>query len=402
MTSCLLSIFRLGYIGLPTAALIAESGLEVNGVDISKNIVNKINKGDIHIFEPNLKEIVQKVVKKGFLKASTRGSNADVFIITVPTPLEKNKIESPKPDISFVIQAAKEIAKFIQEGNLVILESTCPVKTTENIYNLIKEESYISNFEIAYCPERVIPGNIFNELKNNSRVIGGLTPKASQKSEALYKIFCKGKILCTDAKTAELVKLTENSYRNTNIAFANEISIIATEYGINPYELITLTNYHPRVNILNPGCGVGGHCIAIDPKFLISDLPELSLLTRISCEVNDKKTKWVTNEIISNANQFLKSKNREPVIGIFGITFKSDVDDIRESPAIKIVESLFKNGNDLLICEPNLEKHNEFNLIDIKYALNNSDILVFLVKHSKFKSLNIDSKICLDFCGLGY
>ena len=338
-------IIGLGYIGLPTAALIANKGFKVHGVDIQESIIKKINKGKIHIIEPGLDKYVKNAVEIGNLKAASKPQKSDIFIITVPTPI-KNK----KPDLSFVESAIKMIIPYLEKNNQIIIESTCPVGTTEYINEKILKDTNLKDNDIflAYCPERVLPGNIFFELENNDRIIGGVNNKSTKKVVEFYNKFVKGKLLETDSKTAEMVKLTENSFRDINIAFANEISILCEENNVDVWELVDLANKHPRVNILEPGPGVGGHCIAVDPWFLVSSNNKSSKLIRTAREVNLNKEKWVINKILDSNNK---------TVTIYGITFKPDIDDIRESPSLNIANYLQKIKKlDVKIVEPNISK----------------------------------------------
>tara|TARA_B100000886_G_C20412528_1_gene487734 strand:+ start:30 stop:1238 length:1209 start_codon:yes stop_codon:yes gene_type:complete len=394
-------VIGLGYIGLPTAAIIANANHEVIGVDINEEIVNTINSGNVHFFEPGLKKLVKEMVSLKKLKSNTNPCEADVFIIAVPTPFKESKTNIPEPNIDYVLSAAEKISPYLKDGDLIIIESTSPVGTTEKIKSTLKKSLRcdIENIHICYCPERVIPGNIIQELQNNNRIIGGIKAIDSQIARKFYKTFCKGEINLTDAKTAELIKLTENTFRDINIAFANELSIICDKFKVDVKELINLSNKHPRVNILQPGCGVGGHCIAIDPWFLASALPESSKLIQTARRVNNEKVLWVINKI-KETFRYLKKKNgRNPVIGCLGLTFKPNVDDIRESPAKKIVENLYSSNHELLLCEPNLKFFNDKKLETLDYVIDKSDFIVILVAHYEFKNINLKNKIYIDFCG---
>ena len=400
MSKC--CIIGLGYIGLPTASIIAKANHSVVGVDINPKIVENVNNGDIHFFEPGLEEIVRELVSLNKLSASLKPVSADIFIIAVPTPFKEKNKGIPEPDIQYVLDAAEKISPYLEKGNLIIIESTCPVGTTEKfkleLKNLIKCD--LEELHICYCPERVIPGNILKELVFNNRVIGGLKEEDSKLAKDFYKTFCKGEIKITEARTAELVKLTENTFRDVNIAFANELSIIADHFNVDVNELIHLSNQHPRVNILKPGCGVGGHCIAIDPWFLASALPNNTHLIQASRNVNIQKVFWVINKIKEKAKEFEHNHGRMPMIGILGLTFKPDVDDVRESPAKKIIDDLIFNKMNLLICEPNLKQLKNISLFDLDYVIENSDFLVFLVAHKEFKNLNLKNKAYFDVCGV--
>tara|TARA_B100000886_G_scaffold296523_1_gene223781 strand:+ start:37054 stop:38268 length:1215 start_codon:yes stop_codon:yes gene_type:complete len=395
-------VVGLGYIGLPTAALIAKSNNFVLGVDINKNVVDTINKGKVHFFEPGLENLVKETITEKKFKASLNPSFSDVFVIAVPTPFKKKEGKIPQPDIQFVLSAARSISPYLRDGNLIIIESTSPVGTTEKVKEEIEKFALCNtdNIHICYCPERVIPGNIINELVLNNRVIGGIKNNDAKMAKIFYESFCKGNIQLTDVRTAELVKLAENTFRDVNIALANELSMICDNLNIDVHELIHLSNQHPRVNILNPGCGVGGHCIAIDPWFIASACPEASELIQIARKVNNDKAEWVTNKIIENANILKNTIGRDPKIGCLGLTFKPDVDDIRESPAIKIVENLISVKAELLICEPKLLEFDIFELKSLNYVLENSDMIVILVSHKEFKGIDFLNKLVFDFCGI--
>ena len=391
----------LGYIGLPTSALIASNKIKVLGVDINEDVVNTINKGQIHIVEPDLEIKVMDTVSKGFLKASTKPAPADVFLIVVPTPFKKNN----EPDISFVIDATKEIIPFLKEGDLYIIESTSPIGTTEKMQDLIYSirPELKDKIFIAYCPERVLPGNIMYELINNDRVVGGVDINSTKKAVSFYKKFVKGKIHSTNARTAEMCKLVENSSRDVQIAFANELSLICDKANIDVWELIDLANKHPRVKILQPGCGVGGHCIAVDPYFIVSDYPMESKIISKAREINNYKAIWCVEKIINEILQFEINFGKKPKIALMGLTFKPNIDDLRESPAKFIVEQVIQKTDykNCFIVEPNLKDHNLFKLVDYKNAVKMANIIVYLVAHREFKSLKIKSdKIIIDFCGV--
>lgn len=400
MKSC--CVIGLGYIGLPTAALIAKSGIKVYGFDINEEVISSVNKGLIHIYEPYLDDLVKDVVSKNLLIADTKPIKSDVYLITVPTPFKKTKNKLPEPSTDFVESAIISILPLIKKGDQIIIESTCPIGTTRKISEIIDKSNKVktSDIYLSYCPERVLPGNILDELVKNDRVIGGFSKKSGEYAKEFYKIFCKGKIIITDDKTAELVKLTENSYRDVSIAFANELSIIANHFGVRINELIKIANHHPRVNILNPGCGVGGHCIAVDPWFIASQAPDISCLIQMARNVNLNKEKWVINQIIEKANIKRKEINREPLIGLMGLSFKPDIDDLRESPALKISLELKKLNFDLLNCEPNIKLLKNFKLKDLDYVIKKSDFIVFLVKHKEFLKLDLTKLDYIDFCGL--
>ena len=395
-------VLGLGYIGLPTAALLAKTKKKVIGVDINPNIVETINCGNIHIVENGLGALVKEVVSNGYLTANSEPVKADVYVIAVPTPLDEVQKGIPSPNIEFVITAAISISKFIEPGNLVILESTSPVGTTEKIAELISKKSGISNdlISIAYCPERVLPGRALIEITSNNRVVGGINKNSEIKVKNFYESFCNGSITTTDSRTAELVKLVENAYRDTNIAFANEISMISSELEIDCENVIKIANNHPRVNILKPGCGVGGHCIAVDPWFIASQLPNQTKLIQTARNINLRKTIWSIERINNLVNLYAENNKIKPVIGIFGLTFKEDIDDIRESPALIIAEKLIENGHNIIICEPHLKKYKDFKIMSSKDIIDMADILVFLVAHSSFKKLKIKGKKIIDLCGI--
>lgn len=389
-------IAGLGYIGLPTAALLANRGFFVHGVDVIPSVVSTINKGEIHIIEPELDTFVRSAVQSGKLTANLVPALADVFIIAVPTPFKENK----EPDLSYVFSAAKAIAPFLRAGNLVILESTSPIGTTQKIKDLLEKQGInVAELFIAYCPERVLPGHVMKELIENDRIVGGLTPEATDKVASFYKKFVSGEVLKTEAKTAELCKLAENSYRDTNIAFANELSLISDAAGVDVWELIKLANKHPRVNILQPGTGVGGHCIAVDPWFIISAYPEQSKLIRCAREINTYKTEWVIEKISLEAKRISLVLGRAAVIAVYGLSFKPDIDDLRESPAIHVYTAL-KAGHSVLAVEPHVKSHATIKLVDLNQALDSADLHVFLVAHKQFKTLNLEGKTVLDFCNL--
>ena len=391
----------LGYIGLPTAALIAEGGTQVHGVDINQNVVDTINRGEIHIVEPSLDISVSNAVSKGFLKAATTPVEANTYLIVVPTPF-KDKHE---PDISFVKSATTAILPLLKKGDLYIIESTSPVGTTEKMMHYIYEERPELNgkLHIAYCPERVLPGNVMYELVHNDRVIGGVDETSTEKAVAFYAKYVKGELHKTNARTAEMCKLVENSSRDVQIAFANELSLICDKADINVWELIKLANKHPRVNILQPGCGVGGHCIAVDPYFLVSEYPMESKIIGTAREVNNYKSFWCAEKVQSVKLQFELQHGRKPKIALMGLAFKPNIDDLRESPAKYIVQRVLQNANneEYYIVEPNIDTHNIFKLTELDIALKNADIIALLVAHDEFKNLPIKSdKIVLDFCGV--
>lgn len=390
----------LGYIGLPTAAVAASKGIEIVGVDINPSVVNTINEGKIHIVEPDLDKVVKKVVENGSLRASLQPELADAFFIVVPTPFKQNH----RADISYVESATRMVIPFLREGNLFVVESTSPVMTTEKMADIIYKErpELIDKIFIAYCPERVLPGNVLYELENNDRVIGGINNDSSEKAIEFYSKFVKGKLHKTNARTAEMCKLTENSSRDSQIAFANELSMICDKAGINVWELIELANKHPRVNILQPGCGVGGHCIAVDPWFIVSDYPEQANIIKRARETNDYKADWCANRVIEECQNFSNIYGREPIVACMGLAFKPDIDDLRESPAKYITSRIISEVRaDVLVVEPNVENHKSFKLIDYNDAYLKSDIIVWLVRHKEFMQIpKSESKIELDFCGV--
>jgi len=391
----------LGYIGLPTSALIASHGTNVLGVDINQSVVDTINHGKIHIVEPDLDKIVSKAVSQGFFKASTTSSSADVYLIVVPTPFKGNH----EPDISFVEAATKGIIPLLKKGDLYIIESTSPIGTTEKMQKLIhtSRPDLKGAIHIAYCPERVLPGNVMHELVDNDRVIGGVDEASTQKAISFYRKYVKGELHGTNARTAEMCKLVENSSRDSQIAFANELSLICDKADINVWELINLANKHPRVNILQPGCGVGGHCIAVDPYFIVFDYPAESKMIRTAREVNNYKSYWCIEKIQNEKLQFELKYGRKPKTALMGLAFKPNIDDLRESPAKYIAQKVLQNSNneEHFIVEPNIESHSVYKLTDYKEAINKADIVVFLVSHKEFLNLDIlDEKILLDFCGV--
>jgi UDP-N-acetyl-D-mannosaminuronic acid dehydrogenase len=391
----------LGYIGLPTAAIAASKGVDVVGVDINPAVVGTINQGKIHIVEPELDKVVNEVVERKRLRAALTPEEADIFLIVVPTPFKRNH----RADITCVENATRSVIPFLKEGNLFIIESTSPVRTTEKMAALIfkarpelKDKIYI-----AYCPERVLPGNVIYELENNDRIIGGLNSASSEKAAAFYSLFVKGALHQTDAHTAEMCKLTENSSRDVQIAFANELSIICEHNGINVWELIELANKHPRVTILQPGCGVGGHCIAIDPWFIVSDYPEQANIIKQARETNDYKADWCAQKVIETCHTFEIQNNREPVVACMGLAFKPNIDDLRESPAEYITSRILSEARaKVLVAEPNITVHRTFSLANYSDAYRQADIIVWLVRHKEFLMLSQkdSDKIELDFCGI--
>ncbi|GAB5410230.1 MAG: UDP-N-acetyl-D-mannosamine dehydrogenase [Balneolaceae bacterium] len=395
------TVIGLGYIGLPTAALLAKNQILVYGVDINKSVVDTVNRGQIHIKEPDLKEIVKEVVSNGFLKASLVPTASDVYLIVVPTPF-KGKNE---PDISFVEAAVKSILHLLKESDLVIIESTSPIGTTEKISEQIfsARPELKESLNISYCPERVLPGNIMYELVHNDRVVGGINEVSTIASIEFYKRFVKGELHKTNARTAEMCKLVENSSRDVQIAFANELSLICDKADINVWELINLANKHPRVNILQPGSGVGGHCIAVDPYFIVSEFPLESQLIGKAREINNYKAFWVSEKIKNTMLEFEIKNGRKPKLALLGLAFKPNVDDLRESPAKYIVQKVLQNTNneEIYIVEPNIKAHKVFKLTDVQKAIKQAEIVAYLVNHKEFRGLGKpENKIILDFCGV--
>lgn len=406
------AVVGLGYIGLPTAAVLASRGLDVVGIDINQHAVDTINKGRIHIVEPDLDIVVRSVVSTGKLKATTAPEQADAFLIAVPTPFTGS---DHLPDLSYIESAAKAIAPVLQRGNLVILESTSPVGTTEKLAGWMAQHRPDLTFPaksvahpdiyIAHCPERVLPGHVLTELVSNDRVIGGMSFACATKAAKLYKTFVRGECVLTNTRTAEMAKLTENSFRDVNIAFANELSIICEKLKINVWELIKLANRHPRVNILNPGPGVGGHCIAVDPWFIVSSAPEEAKLIKQARLVNDSKPHYVIQKVETAADQFKK-----PVIACLGLSFKADIDDLRESPAVDIVRNLHNNSiGELLLVEPNIDsippnlKMDGLTMHSLDEALEKANIILILVDHKEFKQIDrtqLAAKIVIDTRGI--
>ena len=390
-------VIGLGYIGLPTAALLANRNYEVHGVDIVKSTIDTINQGNIHIVEPDLDTFVRSAVNSGNLIADLTPKKSDVFIIAVPTPFHEGYV----PNIDYVISATESIAPYLEEGNIVILESTSPVGTTDKIAEVLASKGIdINKIHIAHCPERVLPGQIMRELVENDRIVGGITKEATKATAEFYKTFVSGEVLQTDAKTAEMAKLTENSYRDLNIAFANELSILSDKFDINVWELIKLANRHPRVNILQPGVGVGGHCIAVDPWFIVHAGGEDAKIIRTAREVNNYKTEWAIEKIKNAALQFENRQGRKAKIACMGLAFKPNIDDLRESPSVYVTRRLLSDGLEVLPVEPNLKSSEEFTLVNMEEALKEADIIIFLVAHNEFKDIAILDKEVFDFCGV--
>jgi UDP-N-acetyl-D-mannosaminuronic acid dehydrogenase len=397
-------VVGLGYIGLPTAALLASNGYSVLGTDLSQHAVETINQGNIHIVEPDLDAFVRSAVTAGRLKAFTTPQKGDIYMICVPTPFHEGE-GIPQPNLDYVLSATRSIAGFVKAGDLVILESTSPVGTTEMMAKVLSDAGVdVSQVHIAYCPERVLPGKIMTELVENDRVVGGLTPEATQMVGDFYRTFVRGGVLATDAKTAEMCKLTENSFRDVNIAFANELSLICAKEGINVWNLIQLANRHPRVNILQPGAGVGGHCIAVDPWFIVARDPGNAQLIRTAREVNNHKTVWAIDQIKIAVADASARTGRKPKVACLGLAFKPDIDDLRESPALHIAAALKSQGYDVIAVEPNIKSHEQFELVTLDEALQTADVFAVLVKHRQFlvpmaKQQLADLK-AVDFCGI--
>ena len=418
-----ISIVGLGYIGLPTAAVFASRKVNVIGIDVNQHAVDTINQGKIHIVEPDLDKMVHEVVTDGFLRATTKPEKADAFLIAVPTPFKEGPTGPHHPDMDYIESAAKSIAPILKKGDLVILESTSPVGATEQMAAWMSEvrpdltfpqtHGEDSDIRVAHCPERVLPGQVLRELVQNDRVIGGMTRKCSDAAARLYKIFVQGQCVITNARTAEMCKLTENSFRDVNIAFANELSIICDKLDINVWELIKLANRHPRVNILQPGPGVGGHCIAVDPWFIVSAAPAEAQLIRSAREVNDSKPNWVLDKVKISVATYLMANPaksaKDVVIACYGLAFKPDIDDLRESPAMRIANMLAAtHPGALMVVEPHVEKLPSTlsecaTLVDAAAARDGAHIALFLVAHKAFKDEPVEwtDKITINTCGLG-
>lgn len=391
----------LGYIGLPTAIVAAKQGIQVIGVDINPKIVELTNQGIIHIVEPGLQELCQEVVASGCFKASLKPEESEAYFIVVPTPFKGNH----EPDISYVESATRVILPLLKKGDLYVIESTSPVGTTDKMAELIFTErpELKGEIYIAYCPERVLPGNVIYELVHNDRVIGGIDEASTDKAVAFYSQFVTGMLHKTNSKTAEMCKLTENSSRDVQIAFANELSLICDKAGINVWELVALANKHPRVNILQPGCGVGGHCIAVDPYFITAEFPMESQIIGKAREINNYKAFWCAEKVQNAMLKFELERGQKPVVAMMGLAFKPDIDDLREAPAKYITAKVIQGSNnaDILVVEPNVEEHKVYKLTSYKKAYQEADIVVFLVAHKEFKALPYnDDKIILDFCGI--
>lgn len=391
-------VVGLGYVGLPTAAILASRGYHVYGVEVNPSVVDTINAGNIHIIEPELDLLVRAAVQTGRLRAHPTPESADIFIIAVPTPFNE---DDHSPDLRYVEAATHAICPFLVEGNLVILESTSPPGTTERIAEIVRTETGLGPpaIQFAHAPERVLPGKVLQEVVANDRVVGGLDQPSTEAAVAFYRTFVSGEIFATSARMAETVKLAENAFRDVNIAFANELSIFADKFSLDVWELIRLANRHPRVTILQPGCGVGGHCIAVDPWFLVHAAPECTGLIQAARAVNEGKPHWVTQRVLKHAERF-----KQPVVAVLGLAYKPNIDDLRESAAVEVVRLLVESGLcHLRIVEPNIRAHERFDLYPLNEALAEADIVVFLVNHREFQSLplhHLSEKVLIDTCGV--
>lgn len=392
----------LGYIGLPTAIISSQHGINVCGVDINPKVVEKTNKGELHIVEPGLQDLLKKAVASKSLVASTTPVESDVYLIVVPTPFKAKH----EPDISYVQSATKTVIPFLKEGDLFVIESTSPVGTTEKMAELIFAErpELEGRIHIAYCPERVLPGNVIFELVNNDRVIGGIDDASADAAAEFYGKFVSGQLHKTNCRTAEMCKLVENSSRDVQIAFANELSMICEKARINVWELISLANKHPRVNILQPGCGVGGHCIAVDPYFISSAFPNEAKIIAQARSINNYKSEWCVEKAKNAILSFQLKNCKKPQVALMGLAFKPNIDDLRESPAMKIAKRLFTEMPDVKfnIVEPNISSHPDFDIVDFQTAFEQSDIVVYLTAHKQFFMLpqETNDKLILDFCGV--
>ena len=391
----------LGYIGLPTSIIAAKNGIQILGVDINPKVVEKTNAGELHIIEPGMEEILKEVVMSGMFRASTIPEVCDAYFMVVPTPFKGNH----EPDISYVEAATRSVIPYLKEGDLYVIESTSPVGTTELMASIIYAErpELEGQIYIAYCPERVLPGNVIYELIHNDRVIGGLNPESTEKAINFYSQFVRGVLHKTNARTAEMCKLTENSSRDVQIAFANELSMICDKANINVWELINLANKHPRVNILQPGCGVGGHCIAVDPYFITAEFPAESQLIGKTREINNYKSFWCAEKVKNAMLEYELKNHRKPIVAMMGLAFKPNIDDLRESPAKYVTTKVMQNCNNatIFVVEPNVKEHNVFKLTDYEEAYDKADIVVFMVAHDLFTSLPYrKDKVILDFCGI--
>ena len=404
-------VFGLGYIGLPTAAMFAHHGANVVGVDVNQHAVDTINQGKIHIVEPGLEAIVKQAVDNNKLKASLTPVHSDAYLIAVPTPF---KGDDHTPDLSYIQAVSKALAPLLEKGDLVILESTSPVGATEQMVDWLAEARPDLTFPkyhepdveadiyVAYCPERVLPGKVVEELISNDRIIGGMTKESTKKAQEVYRIFVEGELLATNSRTAEMAKLTENASRDVSIAFANELSIISDKLDINVWELIELANHHPRVNILQPGAGVGGHCIAVDPWFIVNQNPEEAKIIRAAREINDSKPDWVIGKINAEIDKLKEKGIEKPTVALLGLAFKPDIDDLRESPAVNIAQKMLDADNaNMLLVEPNIsklpEKLNTGMLVSLNSAVEQADVIVVLVAHGEFENLDLSGKSVVNF-----
>ena len=389
------AVIGLGYIGLPTAAILAENGVRVHGVDVSQRTVDAVNAGTVPFVEPDLADFVERNVKAGRLSASLNTPQADAYIVAVPTPFK----DGHSPDLGYIEAAARGLAPQLRGGELVILESTSPPGATEHMAAVIREARPDLDgvtLDFAHCPERVLPGRVMIELVTNDRIVGGSTPEAAQRAKQLYEAFCQGEILVTDTRTAEMAKLVENSFRDVNIAFANELSLICSDLGIDVWELIELANHHPRVNILQPGPGVGGHCIAVDPWFIVDAAPQTARIIRAAREINDGKPKWVVDQAKAAAFDVQQATGRAPVVAVLGLAFKPNIDDLRESPALNIATEVAQQftGSRILVVEPHVEElpaalagRDNVELVPAEDGIREADVVLLLVDHDAFASL---------------
>lgn len=389
------AVVGLGYIGLPTAAILAENGVRVHGVDVSQRTVDAVNAGTVPFVEPDLADFVSRAVEKGLLSATLDTPKADAYIVAVPTPFK----DGHAPDLGYIEAAARALAPQLSGDELVILESTSPPGATERMAEVVYTERpdlRESKVDFAHCPERVLPGRVMVELVTNDRIVGGSTPRAAQRAKALYETFCEGQILLTDTRTAEMAKLVENSFRDVNIAFANELSLICAELGIDVWELIELANHHPRVNILQPGPGVGGHCIAVDPWFIVDAAPQTARIIRAAREINDGKPKWVVDQAKAAAFDVQQATGRAPVVAVLGLAFKPNIDDLRESPALNIATEVAQQftGSRILVVEPHVEElpaalagRENVELVPAEDGIREADVVLLLVDHDAFASL---------------
>lgn len=391
----------LGYIGLPTAIIAASNGIEVHGVDVNPEVVALTNGKELHFVEPGLQQMLEQVVDSGMFHADVKPTVCDAYFIVVPTPFKGDH----QPDVSYVEAATRTLIPLLKQNDLYVIESTSPVGTTEMMADIIYKTrpELQGKIHIAYCPERVLPGNVIYELVNNDRVIGGMTEEATERAIVFYSHFVKGNLHRTNARTAEMCKLTENSSRDVQIAFANELSIICEKAGINVWHLIELANKHPRVNILQPGCGVGGHCIAVDPYFITAAYPHEAQIISKARQINNYKASWCAERVKNAMLRFELDNNRKPRVAMMGLAFKPNIDDLRESPAKRIVTDVMQGltNADIMVVEPNVKEHKVFKLTDYKVAYERADIVVMLTAHDEFKTLPWrDDKVILDFCGI--